>query len=475
MSIFAGILRSLAIVAVTWVGWRIFRSLIVKNPLAKIHGKVFAFGGLMGGKVLYTYDPKALHQVTIKDLNSYEETDDFRRTAYLTLGMGLFSSMGDHHRKQRKMLNPVFSIAYLREMTPVFYEVGHRLRKSMLKQVSRGHTEVDVLGWMTRTALELIGQSGFAYSFDSLEIDAAQHPFGASLKNLLPTMNDQLLTAVRILLVPYIYGIGTPWFKRKVVDALPWKALRQVRDMVDVMEKTSLEILDAAKKSLKSGDGPSGRKDIISLLLKANMEADEGDKLPDNELIAQVSSLTFAAMDTTSNGLCRIMSLLAEHPEVQEKLRTEIVDAFSQNDGNDLDYETLTYLPYLDAVCRESLRLHPPVPFAIREAMQDTSIPLSKPITTTDGQTTQEIFVPKGTSIFISITQCNRDPDVWGPDAEEWKPERWLSPLPESVIGAKVPGVYSNLMTFLGGGRSCIGFKFAQLEISTSTSMLADF
>ncbi|KAH9950796.1 hypothetical protein B0H21DRAFT_681895, partial [Amylocystis lapponica] len=46
----------------------------------------------------------------------------------------------------------------------------------------------------------------------------------------------------------------------------------------------------------------------------------------------------------------------------------------------------------------------------------------------------------------------------------EWKPERWLSPLPSTVTEARVPGVYSNLVTFLGGGRGCIGFKFSEVE-----------
>lgn len=62
-------------------------------------------------------------------------------------------------------------------------------------------------------------------------------------------------------------------------------------------------------------------------------------------------------MDTTSNALCRIFHLLVEHPDVQERLRREIVEAREQNDGNDLPYDTLVHLPYLDALCRETLRV----------------------------------------------------------------------------------------------------------------------
>jgi Cytochrome P450 len=68
-------------------------------------------------------------------------------------------------------------------------------------------------------------------------------------------------------------------------------------------------------------------------------------------------SLTFAATDTTSNALSRILSLLAVHPEAQEKLRQEILDAHEKNGGQDLSYDELLSLPFLDAVCRETLRL----------------------------------------------------------------------------------------------------------------------
>lgn len=54
------------------------------------------------------------------------------------------------------------------------------------------------------------------------------------------------------------------------------------------------------------------------------------------------------------------------------------------------------------------------------------------------------ISVPKGTTILISILSGNRNKDLWGEDALEWKPERWLSPLPNSVTEARIPGVYSN-------------------------------
>lgn len=72
-------------------------------------------------------------------------------------------------------------------------------------------------------------------------------------------------------------------------------------------------------------------------------------------------------------------------------------------------------------------------------------LPLANPIRGLNGKWISEIFVPKGTRIIVGIRACNRNKDLWGEDALEWKPERWLSPLPGSVTEARIPGVYSNM------------------------------
>lgn len=81
----------------------------------------------------------------------------------------------------------------------------------------------------------------------------------------------------------------------------------------------------------------------------------------------------------------------------------------------------------------------------ILSARQDTVLPLTTPIKGSDGKEIREVPLRKGTKIIIGIMASNINPKLWGPDANEWKPERWLSPLPEEVIAAHLPGVYSHL------------------------------
>lgn len=71
-------------------------------------------------------------------------------------------------------------------------------------------------------------------------------------------------------------------------------------------------------------------------------------------------------------------------------------------------------------------------------------VPLEVP-TNIGGSEVSEIFIPEDTTIYVGMWAINTDPLIWGPDAKEWKPERFLNPLPESVTDAKVPGIYSNL------------------------------
>ncbi|KAL1680371.1 cytochrome P450 [Schizophyllum commune] len=433
-------------------------------------GSVVRLRGLLGERQLYVSDPKALHNIVVKDQHIFEEHPQFLSSNSIIFGQGLLSTIGDHHKKQRKLMNPVFSTAHMRNMIPLFQDVVAALRSTLEKQTDKGSKEIDMLHWTSRTALELIGRTGLGYSFDTLEADAVVHPYATTLKELVPAMFRMFL--VRVYVIPKVYNIGPACFRRAVVNMIPLRDVRIIRDGIDLMWRTSNEIYAQKKAALAAGDDAVAKqvgngRDILSLLMRANMKAE--DPLDEYEVLSQMSTLIFAAMDTTSTALVRILQLLAEHPDIQEHLRAEIRAA--KKEHSVLSYDELEAMQYLDAVCRETLRMFVSIPSPTR---QDVVMPLGTPVTGLDGQSLSEVFVPKGTPIIISVININRSTKIWGADAKEWKPERWLAPLPEAVAEAHVPGIYSNLMTFLGGGRSCIGFKFSQLEMKVVLTELVD-
>ncbi|TEB40176.1 cytochrome P450 [Coprinellus micaceus] len=484
---------SLARAALTvGIGWAIFRSLkriFGKNPLdnlpgppggsflaghldkvfddyawdyhkhiSKTHGSVIKLRGAFGARALFVYDPKALHHIIVKDQPIFEETVGFFIATGMIFGKGLFATTGDQH-------------------LPIFYDVTHKLRDTLMGKVSEGPQEIDMLRWMSRTALELIGQSGLGYTFDPLTEGSEENSYTRGVRKFNSTF-DRLNFAQQYIL-PLVHNIGTPRFRRWVVDAIPWEPLREMRDISDIMRSTSEEVIGSKRRAMKQGDETvarqvGGGKDIISILVKENMKASEGDKLTDDELFGQVSSLTFAAMDTTSGALSRTLWLLSRNVGAQNKLREEIREAHRRCGGDRLGYDEVVSLPFLDAVCRETLRLYAPVHTTARETREDIILPFSKPVRGNDGSEMHEVLVPKGTMVFPSLLSSNCNRDLWGPDSYEWKPERWIEGLPNSVTEAKIPGVYSHLMTFIGGGRACIGFKFSQLEMKVVLCVLLD-
>ncbi|KAJ7452965.1 cytochrome P450 [Mycena galericulata] len=448
-----------------------------QRKLEADYGGAVRINGLFGKPMLFVSDPVALHSILIKDIDIYEEALIAISMNLLMFGKGIFSTMGDEHRKLRKMMVPAFSTANLRGMMSHFYDVAEGVRDGLLlPQVSAGRKEVEMDTIFTRTSLELIGRSGLGYSFDLLTLDCPKNEYAETIKNLMPVLSKMPLV---LLLVPKVIKIGPPGFRRWVLDnMLPFKSLHRVRDMVDLMNNTASEILRGKKAALESGDLDSGENmntgtDIMSILLRENLTADESSRLTDAELLAQTSAIIFAAMDTTSSGLCRVFHVLASLPDIQERLRTEIIDAFADKDSDDhLDHDQVVELPYLDSVLRETLRLYPPVaPAVVRETIAPAILPLSVPITATDGSTLTSILLPKGTPLSIAIAKANHNPDIWGDDALEFKPERWVNGRAGSK-DVKMPGVWGGTMTFIGGGRSCIGFKFSQLEMKVVLCVL---
>jgi cytochrome P450 len=180
-----------------------------------------------------------------------------------------------------------------------------------------------------------------------------------------------------------------------------------------------------------------------------------------------------AGHETTSTGLAWILFALAQRPDIQERLRAEcrysLALPASSTSNDALTAEELNAfdkLPLLDAVIRESFRLHPPVLATMRAAIEDDAIPLAHPYTDKEGVLRDTIHVHKGAIIPIPILSVNRSKDIWGPDALEWNPDRWLAYHAEGVPAAAkgIPNVWGPLLTFISGSHACIGWRFSLME-----------
>ncbi|KAG6909554.1 hypothetical protein DXG01_016802 [Tephrocybe rancida] len=184
-----------------------------------------------------------------------------------------------------------------------------------------------------------------------------------------------------------------------------------------------------------------------------------------------MGSMIHGAQETSSSVLSRFISLLALNPELQARLRAELREArASKGSDKDFDFRDLENLPLLDAVCRETLRLFAPVTFVWRQTMEDTVVPLQYPVLdATTGSQLRSLLITKGTAVYLGLAAANRSQAIWGSDASEFKPERWMGKAEHELMtneNARLPGLYSNMQLVLAVLLESYSFGRSDKEIN---------
>ena len=179
----------------------------------------------------------------------------------------------------------------------------------------------------------------------------------------------------------------------------------------------------------------------------------------------QLISVLLAGRDTTAGTLSFLFYELSRHPEIVAKLRMEILEKIGSN--KQPDFDDIRNCTYLQKTISETLRLYPAVPYNLRLALKDTSLPHGGG---PDGM--QPIGIQKDTPILYSVIHLQRNPQYHAsvssalPDVETFCPDRWNHWTPK-------PWTY---LPFNGGPRICIGQQFALTEMGyTIVRMLQRF
>ncbi|CCO35089.1 Cytochrome P450 3A24 [Rhizoctonia solani AG-1 IB] len=389
-----------------------------QREVFRTYGPTVRMTGVMGESFIFTFDPGFIHTVLVKERSKFERNEGGTLMVRSMFGGGLLGFRGDEHRYHRKLLNPVFTMQHLREHA------------------------IDVFHWTTTSALEFIGEAGLGYSFESFS--GKQNEYSVASKSVF-----QLFAKLVpfIPLYPYLYRLP---ITQDLLSYIPIPLLQQVLRATSLQNEQAEQILGKRKDLLERGvdlESVTGRgKDILTQL-----------KLKHSQF---GSVLIFAGHETSSSVIARLLDIIAHNTEIQDKLRNEITKSKE---------EDVLDLPYLDAVVKETLRLHAPVTYLGRICEEDTVVPLTYPVSTPTGTITG-LPVKKGTRLALSVAFSNRDEKAWGERAEDFWPERWLES--EQPSSSHLQGVYSSMMTFGLGQYACIGFKFALMEIKVMTAQL---
>ncbi|KAG1866200.1 cytochrome P450 [Suillus subluteus] len=421
------------------------------------YGVAYMIPSTLGQTKIVLCDPRAIAHFYARETWTYVQTPLSLALMEATLGRGLLWSQGEDHRRQRKALTPAFSNGAIRKLTSVFYDSAYKAKgawDTAIESSKDGDAVIEVQNWMNHISLDTVGIAGFSHDFGSLD---GKH---ASVTEAFDTFGANQPSAVNkvFMLFAFVFPI---------IAKIPTKRANLFKKLGVTMEEISNDLLTRSRREKDMNmSGRDEEKSIIGLLIKSENQ-DAELHMSKEEVVAQMKVLLLAGYETTSISLTWALIELSRHPDVQTSLRKELL-AF----GADPTYDQLkANLPYLDAVVHEILRLHPPVGESTRIAAADDVIPLSEPVRTESGEMTDSISIAKGTLITISGTSINRSSAIWGPDAKEFKPDRWLT---EDGISGKAKEVqgHRHLLTFVDGPRTCLGKDFAITEFKTVLSVL---
>ncbi|KAJ7203143.1 cytochrome P450 [Mycena pura] len=412
---------------------------------AREYGAVFCVRGPFGAERFVLCDPKAIAHVLALDSWKYRHSPiAIKQLSLLTGPTSLLSTLGEAHNRQRKILNPVFAPRAVRAYSACMYDSAYKVFAAWEAQLQSSSEEeiiVDISEWMNNVSFDIIGLAAFSHEFKSLDgepsaVSAALTALGHSK----PSPN-----VAKILLLSQAY----PFLLR-----LPLPRSVHIHNLSTAMDAV---IEGLIRKSSQHGENPSS---ALGVLLNAK-------ELSADQVRVHGKSILLAGFATTSSSIKWALVELAIHVQKQIRLREELA-SFTK----DPSYDELNNLPYLDAVVRETLRLHPVLSDATRVALEDDIIPLARPIQTARGTLIDKLPVKKGTMVTTSFLYTNLSKTIWGSDAAEFKPERWLNDLQGVPEFAKEFPGYHHALAFLDGPRTCLGKGFALAEMKIVLSLL---
>jgi len=443
----------------------LYRSLVgeIDFKWQQQYGNAVRFKSIVGNDALWIADPKALQYIFQTSAYHFPKQKERLVVTRLMNGKGLVWAEGDVHKRQRKVMLPAFggpeSKAFLSFFSGSVQSLTSRWAEK-LDGTKDGSLVLDMPSWLSRATMDALGRAAFDYDFGALSND-----------------DNELTKAYNGLMVD-VFGFPSLRliFTQAMARYMPKRLLhylafnsssprtQKIHSITSLADKVSKQLIEEKAEMILAGNSS---RDVLSILVKSNMDASAKTKLEEEEMYAQMRTLLVAGHETTANSLSWVLYELAKHPHVQDKLRAEIRDMEARVHARGDDTFTtadLEAMPYTVAVMKEGLRFDPVVYHIHRVAGRDDVIPLSKPVTTIDGKLVGEIAIPEGTRVVASIAAYNRIPEIWGEDAHLFNPDRWLN---KSPVAEKFPtvGVYGNMMTFIGGTRACIGWRFAVIEM----------
>uniref|UniRef100_A0A8D8K6R6 Cytochrome P450 4V2 n=3 Tax=Culex pipiens TaxID=7175 RepID=A0A8D8K6R6_CULPI len=340
---------------------------------------------------------------------------------------------GEKWRYLRRILNPTFNTRMLNNFIPIMDSRTRRM-VSRMATLADGRTDVDLLEYIGVCSLEIVFCTTMGRNADELR---GKPEYMECIKVVMEMVGRRIMNAN--YMVNALYRL-TGAYKveqkaREVLKRFTKQIIYSRREELDKEQNVTVKDDEFHRRSLNF-------LDQILMIRK-----DDGTGFTDQEVYYHLETIISAASDTTALTVANTLLFLAMHPNIQEKVVTELNEVFF-SEAIELNQDTLGQLRYTEQVIKESLRLCPSAPVEARQTSCEITM---------DG-----VRIPKDQILVANFYTLHRRPDFWGPDPERFDPDRFT---PEA-IEQRHPYAY---LPFSGGLRNCIGSRHA---MHTSKIML---
>ncbi len=353
--------------------------------------------------VVFVNSAELAYEVMVTQATHFHKGRFFDRLRSL-VGDGLATSDGATHRRNRRLMQPLFH----RERIAGYTELMGTRARDLADSWKEGQ-ELEVGEVMAQWVVTTLGATMFSTEIGGPAAEVVQRNVPIIIENLLMrTVSPRILDAL-------------PIPANRKFDA----ATRELHEVID-------EVVAAVRKV-----GDSDQPDLLSTLIAAR-DIDTGEGLTDAEVRDELGTILFAGTETTATTLAWAFHEIARHPEVEEQLLAEIDSVVGRRV---VTFEDVGRLPYLRRVVDEVARLHG-VTLLMRRAIEPVEI--------------GGVELPVGTEVAFSLYALHRDPRLF-PEPDRFDPDRWL---PERSRGLR-----QSFLPFGAGNRKCIGDAFSWTEL----------
>lgn len=417
-------------------------------------GGTFIFKGpwLSSLRAVITCDPVNVEYMLKTRFCNFPKGPYFRDVVRDLLGDGIFNADDELWRRQRRPASIEFhSLGFRNHTVQSLKELVHaRLLPILDHAVTRPDAPIDLQDVLLRLTFDNVCMIAFGVDPGCLRLGLPEIPFAKAFEEATEATVYRFVTPTALWRVMRYFNIG---MEKKLSNSL-----RAVDDFADhVIESRNKELAETM-----TTDQPGA--DLLTIFMQ--LKDDNGNPYSHRFLRDICINFILAGRDTSSVALSWFFWLLHSHPQVEQKIMAEIrtVLSNSRNEQNielsavTFTVEELKQMHYLQAALSEALRLYPSVPVDHKEVAEDERFP--------DGTT-----LKKGTKILYVIYAMGRMESIWGKDAREFRPERWLSR--EGRFMTESAYKYT---AFNGGPRLCLGKDFAYFQMKwVAASVISRF